>query len=286
MNEAPSQPATADRSAAPAAPAADTEEIIAPPAGSIFLTVFPLLLLPVFLSVVDQSVVATALPAIASSLGGIERASWVVVSYLIANTIAAPVYGRLGDSFGRRLMMIAALVIFVLGSVLCALAPSIEWLTVFRVVQGFGGGGLMTLSQALIGEAIPPRERGRYQGYLAGIAVSSNTFGPVAGGYLTQAFGWQSIFLINIPLCLLAFAFVSRIPPRQGDRRRTTFDAPGLVLFIFFVGPVILALEQVQRMQISAMPIAFGLLGFGLVSLGLLVWQERLTASPLIPPLL
>ena len=241
-------------------------------------------MLPMFLAVADQTIVATALPTIASNLGEIERASWVVVSYLIANTIAAPVYGRLGDTFGRRLMMFVALAIFMLGSVLCALAPTIELLTAFRVLQGFGGGGLMTLSQALIGEAIPPRERGRYQGYLAGIAVSSNTFGPVAGGYLTQAFGWQSIFLINIPLGLLAFMFVFRIPPRQGDRRRTTFDSPGLILFILFVGPVILALEQVQRMEMSTLPMALGLLGFGLVALGLLAFQERLTAAPLIPP--
>jgi EmrB/QacA subfamily drug resistance transporter len=255
-----------------------------PSTGAQFLTVFPPIMLPMFLAVADQTIVATALPAIASSLGDIERASWVVVSYLIANTIAAPVYGRLGDTFGRRLMMFVALGIFVAGSVLCALAPSILMLTAFRVVQGFGGGGLMTLSQALIGEAIPPRERGRYQGYLAGIAVSSNTFGPVAGGYLTQAFGWQSIFLINIPLGLLAVFFVFRIPPRQGDRRRTMFDAPGLVLFIFFVGPVIVALEQVQRMEVSTLPLALGLLVFGLVSLGLLTWQERITTSPLIPP--
>jgi EmrB/QacA subfamily drug resistance transporter len=253
-------------------------------AGAQFLTVFPPIMLPMFLAVADQTIVATALPAIASDLGDIERASWVVVSYLIANTIAAPVYGRLGDTFGRRLMMFVALGIFMAGSVLCALAPSILMLTAFRVVQGFGGGGLMTLSQALIGEAIPPRERGRYQGYLAGIAVSSNTFGPVAGGYLTQAFGWQSIFLINIPLGLLAVFFVFRIPPRQGDRRRTMFDAPGLVLFIFFVGPVILALEQVQRMEVSTLPLALGLLAFGLISLGLLSWQERITTSPLIPP--
>ena len=241
-------------------------------------------MLPMFLAVADQTIVATALPTIASQLGEIERASWVVVSYLIANTIAAPVYGRLGDTFGRRWMMVVGLGIFMVGSVLCALAPNIELLTAFRVVQGFGGGGLMTLSQALIGEAIPPRERGRYQGYLAGVAVSSNTFGPVAGGYLTQAFGWQSIFLINIPLGLLAVVFVFRIPPRQGDRRRTTFDAPGLILFILFVGPVILALEQVQRMQLNILPMALGLLGFGLIALGLLVWQERLTAAPLIPP--
>ncbi|HEX3504397.1 MAG TPA: MFS transporter [Xanthobacteraceae bacterium] len=249
-----------------------------------FLLVFPPIMLPMFLAVADQTIVATALPAIASSLGEIERASWVVVSYLIANTIAAPVYGRLGDTFGRRSMMFVALSIFMIGSILCAVAPNITLLTLFRVIQGFGGGGLMTLSQALIGEAIPPRERGRYQGYLAGIAVTSNSFGPVAGGYLTQAFGWPSIFLVNIPLGLLAMLFVIRIPGRQGDRRRTTFDSPGLVLFIFFVGPVILALEQVQRMQLSAMPIALGLLAFGLVSLVLLAWQERLTTSPLIPP--
>jgi EmrB/QacA subfamily drug resistance transporter len=255
-------------------------------AGSQFLTVFPPIMLPMFMAVADQTIVATALPAIASSLGQIERASWVVVSYLIANTIAAPVYGRLGDTFGRRWMMVVALSIFVIGSVLCALAPNIVLLTAFRVLQGFGGGGLMTLSQALIGEAIPPRERGRYQGYLAGVAVSSNSFGPVAGGYLTQALGWQSIFLVNIPLGLLAMVFVFRIPPRQGDRRRTTFDSPGLVLFIFFVGPVILALEQVQRMELSTLPIALGLLAFGLISLGLLTWQERHTTSPLIPPLL
>ncbi len=252
--------------------------------GAQFLVVFPPIMLPMFMAVADQTIVATALPAIASSLGEIERASWVVVSYLIANTIAAPVYGRLGDTFGRRAMMFVALTIFMIGSVLCALAPNITLLTLSRVLQGFGGGGLMTLSQALIGEAVPPRERGRYQGYLAGIAVTSNSFGPVAGGYLTQAFGWPSIFLVNIPLGLLAMLFVSRIPARQGDRRRTTFDAPGLVLFALFVGPVILALEQVQRMQASAVPIVLGLFAFGLVSLFLLIFQEKLTTSPLIPP--
>ena len=180
-----------------------------PTTRSLFVKVFPSIMLPMFLAVADQTIVATALPAIASGLGEIERASWVVVSYLIANTIAAPVYGRLGDTFGRRGMMIFALAIFMLGSVLCALSPNIEFLTAARVLQGFGGGGLMTLSQALIGEAIPPRERGKYQGYLAGVAVSSSTFGPVAGGYLTQAFGWQSVFLINLPLGLIAFFWCS-----------------------------------------------------------------------------
>src|SRR6202049_4274861 len=236
------------------APPAPTGKAAAPGQRSLFLRVFPSIMLPMFMAVADQTIVATALPAIASSLGGVERVSWVVVSYLIANTIAAPVYGRLGDSFGRRRMMLVALVVFMTGSVFCALAPTINWLTAARVLQGFGGGGLMTLSQALIGETIPPRERGRYQGYLAGVMVSSSTFGPVAGGYLTQAFGWPSIFLVNIPLGLGAVLLVLRLEARPGDRRRTTFDAPGLVLFILFVSPVIFALAQVQRMTAGWLP--------------------------------
>jgi EmrB/QacA subfamily drug resistance transporter len=251
-----------------------------------FFTVFPSIMLPMFLAVADQTIVATALPAIAADFGDVERVSWVVVSYLIANTIAAPVYGRLGDSFGRRRMMLTALTLFIAGSVLCALARNIELLTAMRIVQGFGGGGLMTQSQALVGEAIPPRERGKYQGYLAGISVTSSTFGPVAGGYLTQAFGWQSIFLINIPLGLAAILLVLRLKTRPGDRKRTTFDAPGLVLFTMFVSPVILALEQVQRMDARTLPMTVGLLAFGLISLAALVWQEKHSNSPLIPPVL
>ncbi len=284
MNESIKPPAAGPETARPAQREEPVRELARPSSGLLFLRIFPSIMLPMFMAVADQTIVATALPAIASNLGEIERVSWVVVSYLIANTIAAPVYGRLGDTFGRRLMMIAALAIFMIGSVLCAVSPNIEWLTAFRVLQGFGGGGLMTLSQALVGEAIPPRERGRYQGYLAGVAVSSSTFGPVAGGYLTQAFGWQSIFLVNVPLGLAALVLVFRLERRPADPRRTMFDIPGLVLFIMFVGPVILALEQVQHMQLSTLPLALGLLAFGIVSLVLLAWQERLTTSPLIPP--
>jgi EmrB/QacA subfamily drug resistance transporter len=257
-----------------------------PSSQSLFWSLFPSVMLPMFLAVADQTIVATALPAIAADVGDVERISWVVVSYLIANTIAAPVYGRLGDSFGRRAMILTGLALFMAGSVLCALAPNIEFLTAARVLQGFGGGGLMTLSQALVGETIPPRERGRYQGYLAGVSVASSTFGPVAGGYLTQAFGWRSIFWINIPLGLLAVLLVLRLKTRPGDWRRTSFDAPGLVLFTLFVSPVILALEQVQRMAPDTLPLIAGLMAFGLLSLLALVWQERHTTSPLIPPAL
>ena len=185
-----------------------------------FLTVFPSIMLPMFLAVVDQTIVATALPAIAAATGEVERASWIVVSYLIAATIAAPIYGRLGDAFGRRRMMYVALGVTIVASLLCAAAPTVELLTAARVLQGLGGGGLMTLSQALIGEAIPPRERARFQGYLAAVAVCANTFGPVAGGLLTEHFGWRSIFLINVPIALLGALLTWRLPTAHDGTRR------------------------------------------------------------------
>ena len=248
-----------------------------------FLTVFPSIMLPMFLAVVDQTIVATALPAIVAATGQAERASWIVVSYLIASTIAAPIYGRLGDSFGRRRLMFAALAVFILASLLCALSPTIELLTLARVLQGLGGGGLMTLSQALIGEAIPPRERARYQGYLATVAVCANTFGPVAGGYLSEHFGWQSIFLVNVPIGLGAVALTWRLPNPKRERLGWRSDPGGLVLFTLFVALTLLSLEQVQRANLSSLPLGGGLLAIGVIALLLLVRHENRAPSPLIP---
>src|SRR6476661_2317004 len=217
-----------------------------------FLAVFPSIVLPMFLAVVDQTIVATALPAIAAYTGRVERVSWIVVSYLIASTIAAPIYGRLGDAFGRRRLMFAALAVFIVASVLCALAPTIELLTLARVLQGLGGGGLMTLSQALIGESIPPRERARYQGYLATVAMTANSFGPVAGGYLTEHFGWQSIFLVNVPIGLGAVALTWRMPSHtSAEPHQWRADPGGLILFAIFVATTLLALEQAQHVNLA-----------------------------------
>jgi MFS family permease len=213
-----------------------------------FLTVFPSIMLPMFLAVVDQTIVATALPAIAGEMGEVERASWVVVSYLIASTVAAPIYGRLGDSFGRRLLMFVALGVFIVASLLCAAAPTILLLSAARILQGLGGGGLMTLSQALVGESIPPRERARYQGYLAAVAVCANTFGPVAGGYMTEHFGWRSIFLVNVPIGFIALFLTMRLPARKSaERLKWSLDPGGLVFFTVFVATTLFALEQVQH---------------------------------------
>ena len=248
-----------------------------------FLTVFPSIMLPMFLAVVDQTIIATALPAIAASTGQFERASWIVVADLIASTIAAPIYGRLGDSFGRRRLMFAALAVFIVASLLCAASPTIELLTLARVLQGLGGGGLMTLSQALIGEAIPPRERARYQGYLAAVAVCANTFGPVAGGYLTEHFGWQAIFLVNLPIGLGAVALTWRLPNPTIERLAWRADPGGLILFTVFVATTLLSLEQVQHVNLDVIYLGAGLFAAGLIALVLLVRHENRTPSPLIP---
>ncbi len=255
-----------------------------PSTGRLFLSVFPSIMLPMFLAVVDQTIVSTALPAIAASLGGVERVSWVVVAYLLAGTIAAPVYGQLRDVYGGKRMMFAALGIFIAASLLCAVSTSIEMLSLARILQGLGGGGLMTLSQALIGEAIPPRERARYQGYLASVMVASSTFGPVVGGLLTHHFGWRSIFLINVPLGLLAVLLTVRLERRPGRPQQAwSFDGMGLVLFIAFIAPVLLALQQAQRMSASALPGFLVLTGIGIAALLGLIVRERRAPHPLLP---
>jgi EmrB/QacA subfamily drug resistance transporter len=251
--------------------------------GGLFLSVFPSIMVPMFLAVVDQTIVATALPAIAASLGGVERVSWVVLAYLVATTIAAPVYGQLRDVYSGKRMMFIALAVFIAASLFCARATSIEMLAAGRVLQGLGGGGLMTLSQALIGETIPPRERARYQGYLAAVMVTSSTFGPIVGGYLTHQFGWRSIFLVNLPLGLLALLLSLRLSARPIRQQSWSFDTFGLLLFTAFIGPTLLALEQLQFMRPGALQAFFVLGSFGLAALIALIRHERRTEHPLLP---
>ncbi|HEY1413383.1 MAG TPA: MFS transporter, partial [Rhodopila sp.] len=254
-----------------------------PAAPNLFLTVFPSIMLPMFLAAVDQTIVATALPAIAGSLGDVERVSWIVVSYLVANTIAAPVYGRLGDVLGRKKMMFVALAVFIGASVLCAISGSILALTAARLLQGAGGGGLMTLSQALIAESVPPRQRGKYQGYLSGMYASAATFGPVAGGYLTEHWGWHAVFLVNVPLGILAVLLVMRLPAFPSGGGRVQFDVWGTLLFAGFIAPVLLAMERAQHIELAAVPAVAGLLAIAGVSLWALIRQEKRAPAPLLP---
>ncbi len=264
------------------------EEVVSgpiPPATPrIFFRVFPSVMLPMFLAMSDQTIVASALPTIAAALGDVERVSWIVVAYLLAATISAPLYGYLGDSFGRRRLMFIALAMFTVGAILNSFATSMTMIAATRFIQGLGGGGLMSMSQALIGEVVPPRQRGKYQGYLAAIGVSAAALGPVAGGYLAAHFGWRAVFLMNVPTAIIAGLLMLRLASRPGARKEDwNFDTPGLFLFVCFVVPALLALEQARRLDLSMMPVAGALLVFSIVSLVLLVRRERVAPAPLLP---
>ena len=253
------------------------------PGKSPFLALFPSIMLPMFLAMVDQTIVAAALPTIAGDLGGAERISWIVVGYLIAATVVSPVYGRLGDLVGHKKMLLVALVVLIVASIFCAVATSMEMLIAARVLQGLGGGGLMTLSQALIGAHVPPRERARYQSFLSGIAVSSTAFGSAAGGWLTEHFGWRSIFIVGVPIGLLAMALVRRLPAFTGERQPFRFDFFGLLLFVVFITSSLLALREVQEWRPEIVWPSLALLALGVVAVLLLIWTERRVRDPLLP---
>lgn len=251
---------------------------------ALFFTLFPSIMLPMFIAVGDQTIVASALPAIAADLGGVERVSWVVICYLISTTIAAPIYGRLADAFGIKCLMIAGICIFMAASLLCARSDSVEMLSLARVIQGLGGGGLIALSQALIGASVPPRQRGRYQGYIAAVAAVANAIGPVAGGFLTQHFGWQAIFLVNLPLGALAIVLSLRLDVPPVRRRRERFDFGGLLLLSSFVVCMTVVLQEAPGASLAGRPA--WLAGAALLFLAGLVWHERRATSPLFPHIL
>jgi MFS family permease len=247
------------------------------------MSLFPSIMLPMFLAIVDGTIVAAALPAIAGDLGDAKRISWVVVSYLVAATIASPVYGRLGDILGRKRLMMVALSTVVVATIICGLSTSVTMLTAARVLQGFGGGGLMTLSQALIGETVPPRERVRYQGFLASTGVFSTGFGAVAGGLLTQHFGWRSVFFVFVPVGLLAMVLVRRLPVPAQQVQRFRFDFLGLLWFAIFIISTLVMLRQVQDFTLSVIPISVGLTVLAVAAVVLLIRREGKTPHPLFP---
>lgn len=251
----------------------------------LFFRVFPAVALSMFGAAIDQTIVASALPAIARDLGEVERVSWIIVLYLVANTVAAPVYGRLGDAFGRRRMLLVALGVYALGATLCAFAPSLTWLAACRFLQGLGGGGLISLSVALIAEAVPPRERGRFQAWIAAVFSGASALGPVVGGLLTQHVGWHAVFLIQLPLSAaagwLAMTRLGHAAP--GQRQGFNFDWPGLLLFALFVAPALLALDQARRLTGGALAVAFGLAVVAATALVLLLRWERRAPDPLLP---
>ncbi|MGZ5720249.1 MAG: MFS transporter, partial [Burkholderiales bacterium] len=169
-----------------------------------FLNLFFAVFLPMFMAAVDQTLLATATPAIAGSLGNLRDSSWIAVAYLLSSAVIVPMYGRLGDLRGKRTMLLVALGVFAVGSLACSLAQSMPQLVAARVLQGLGGGGLMTLSQALVGELVPPIERVRFQGYFALMFTTASIGGPVLGGLVVSNFSWRWLFVANLPLAAIA----------------------------------------------------------------------------------
>ncbi|MBB4023983.1 MULTISPECIES: MFS transporter [Actibacterium] len=251
---------------------------VRPSLPTLFLAIVP----PLFMGISDQTIVSTALPSIIQSLGGFDRMALVVIAYLAAVTVSAPLYGRLGDALGRRRMMCVALCMAVVGSAFCSLSVSFEMLVASRFLQGLGGGGLIGLAQALLGQYVGPRARAKYQGYLATIAMVASTFGPVAGGLITGHFGWRWIFALNIPLGILAFVLVMRLPPRQTPREKIAFDYPGFLLFAGFVATALTIIETVKR-GAAVHSTLFLLVAIAGAILMLLVLRERRAAEPLFP---
>ncbi len=244
---------------------------------SIFYNVAPAM----FLGTLDQTIVAAALPAVAASLGNFIHIAWVVTAYLLAATIAAPVYGRLGDAFGHKRAMIWALGFFVAGSIACTLAPTFLALVAGRFLQGLGGGGLMTLAQALIGEAVPARDRGRFQGWFSAIFALASTIGPLAGGFLSETWGWRSIFWANIPLGLLTAVAVTRVVALPGDKR-FRLDAWGTVLMVSANTALLVALSLGVAIGWLNVFVA-GLAAFAIAGFGAFLGVERHAKDPLVP---
>ena len=179
-------------------------------------------MLAMFLGALDQTIVATALPTIGRRFGELDQISWVVTAYLLTGTAVTPLYGKLSDIHGRRPLMLAAIGIFIVGSVACALAPRMTVLVLARALQGLGGGGLMGLAQTIIADMVTPRERGRYQGYIGAVFAASSVGGPVLGGFLTEHLDWSLIFWINLPLGLAALGMTSSVLKRVPFTRAST----------------------------------------------------------------
>src|SRR6476469_6295603 len=242
------------------------------------------IMLAMFLGALDQTIVATALPTIGRHFGYIDDLSWVVTAYLLTGTAVTPLYGKLADIHGRRVLMLTAIGIFVAGSVACALAPSMTALVLGRAFQGLGGGGLMALAQTIIADIVSPLERGRYQGYIGAVFAASSVGGPVLGGFLTEHIDWSFIFWINLPLGLVALGMTSSVLRRVPFRpRKHRLDIIGAVLMMSAAIALLLALSWGGRRFEWISPQIGMLLLTSAILWGLFAWRLVSTREPFLP---
>jgi len=235
------------------------------------------------LAALDQGIVGTALPRIVSELGGLDRLSWVVTAYLLTSTAATPLWGKISDLYGRRLIFQVAIGIFLVGSALSGLSQNMTQLIGFRALQGIGGGGLFAIALSIIGDVIPPRERGRYQGYFGAVFGVSSVAGPLLGGWFTDGPGWRWIFYINLPVGLAALVITSAVLRMPVRRRQHRIDYLGAATIVAAVSCLLLYLDWRGNEFGWTEPVALALLaGFVVLSV-LFVAVEVRSAEPIIP---
>jgi EmrB/QacA subfamily drug resistance transporter len=247
------------------------------------LVAFSAMMLATLLAALDQTIVATALPRIASDLHGFADLSWVVTAYLVTTTVTVPLYGKLSDLYGRRRLFVFAISIFVAGSALCAVAQSIGQLIALRALQGIGAGGLLPLSQAAIADLFSPRERGRYQAFIGSMWAMAAVAGPLLGGTLTDQASWRWIFLINLPLGALALVAVLRTMPVAFQQRRHEIDYAGAVALTIAVTSALLVSSWGGVSYAWDSPEVLGVGALAAVGLAAFLQIERRAREPLLP---
>jgi len=247
------------------------------------LVVFSGLMLGMFLAALDQTIVSTALPTIVGDLGGLNHLSWVVTAYLLTSTASTPLYGKISDLYGRKIMFQSAIVIFLIGSVLSGLAQNMGQLIGFRAVQGMGAGGLMAMAMAIIGDIVSPRERGRYQGYTGAVFAVSSIGGPLIGGFFVDHLSWRWVFYINVPIGILALVVTSSVLRLPFIRRPHAIDYLGSALLVAAVSCLLLVTVWGGSEYAWGSTTIISLAIAGVVLVGLFLAQEHRAAEPVLP---
>src|SRR4051795_8105549 len=250
---------------------------------SVLLVVSGLMMV-MLLASLDQTIVSTALPTIVGDLGGLEHISWVVTAYLLAITAVTPLYGKLGDLYGRKIVLQGALVIFLIGSALCGMAQGMTELIAFRAIQGVGGGGLMGSAQAAIGDVVPPRERGKWMGLFGAVFGVSSVAGPLIGGFFTSNLTWRWIFYVNLPLGIAALGVLAVTLPGAKERVEHAIDYLGTVLLAVTLSSVVLATTLGGTSYDWGSPFIVGLGIAAVLGLIAFIAVERRAAEPVLPP--
>jgi EmrB/QacA subfamily drug resistance transporter len=242
------------------------------------------LLLGMLLASLDQTIVATALPTIVGDLGGLSHLSWVVTAYLLASTVSTPIWGKLGDLYGRKTFFQAAIVIFVAGSIVAGLSQSMAMLIAFRAVQGLGAGGLLVGAQAIVGDVVSPRDRGRYQGIFGAVFGVTSVLGPLLGGFFVDQLSWRWVFYVNVPLGALALVVTAIVLPGNLERVHRVIDYLGTVLLAAGVSALVLLTSLGGTTYAWASPQIIGLAVAGVLSLAVFALVERRAVEPVLPP--